>query len=116
MINQEIMESIGDDFNIAVPDQVMEYTMAELTIRDYLCSVCWGHLTSRRVSHDLEHVYCAQYPEEHSGFVTKHWVERQRQADAANYVDARDLLHSIGLIENQHKDKSAEQLLEELGY
>ena len=82
-----------------------------LIIRDYVCSVCWGHL-------DLfnEHVECAKYGTEHEGYVTKHYAENRRQDDAGDFIDARHTLRAAGIIENPHEGKTADQLLDELGF
>ena len=115
-MNSETAEMIGDEINIVVPDRgIVGVALSETTIRDYVCSVCWGHLIRRR--HDALHdvVECGVYGNLHAGYVTKHWVERQRQADQANTLEAKDMLKSIGIIRNEHAGKTEEQLLEELG-
>lgn len=90
--------------------------LSELTVRDYVCAVCWGHLTRKYQSADLDIVECAIHGIEHSGFVTKFWVEKQRQIDQENSVDAKHMLRTIGVIRSPHKGKSEKQLLEELGF
>lgn len=114
-----INEYNGDDLQAvetANRDQVTTRAQALIIRRDYVCSACWGHLTYRQVDSEHDMVICAQYPDEHSGFVSKTWVERQRQVDAESAVDARSLLRKIGVISNPHKGKSDKQLLHELGF
>ena len=115
-MNSEIAEMIGDDMNIVAPEKsIVSLALSETTVRDYVCSVCWGHLIRRRYDLEYDLVECGVYGNLHAGYVTKHWVERQRQADQDNASEAKDMLRTIGIIHNEHAGKSEEQLLEELG-
>jgi hypothetical protein len=117
-MNPEIAEMIGDE-GLELQKQFSNWIprgLALLTIRDYCCSVCWGHLNITDWRGDLELVECAVYGSEHGGFVTKFWAEKQRQLDLANSMDAKDMLRKIGIIKNENAGKSKEQLLKELGF
>lgn len=116
-MNAEIAEMIGDDKNIVLPEMgIVELALSETTVRDYVCSVCWGHLIRRR--YDLLHdiVECGVYGNLHAGYVTKFWVDRQRQADQHNSADAKYMLRTIGIIRNENAGKTEDQLLNELGF
>ena len=93
----------------------MDAILTQKIIRDYVCSKCWGHLNAR-VSGDELVVECASDPQEHSGFVTKHYVEQRRAESLGEYIEANELLKSIGVTKNPHAGKSADQLIKELGY
>lgn len=92
----------------------LDDNLAEITLRDYVCAACWGHLVRKPAPERMWFIECAKDPE-HNGFVTKFWVEKQRQADAGNLMDARYLLQKIGVVPNPHAGKTAAQLLKELG-
>jgi len=97
-------------------DNIVDKHQSEAFIRDYVCSVCWGHLVRKRQSLEFDVIECGAHGLLHSGFVTKFWVEKQRQNDQSDSVEAKDMLKTIGIIQSPHKDKSEKQLLEELGF
>lgn len=117
ILDRDKAEMIGDENNIVTPEKgIVDIVLSETTVRDYVCSVCWGHLIRRRYDLTSDIVECGVYGPLHSGYVTKFWVERQRQADQNNSAEAKDMLRTIGIIRNEHEGKSEKQLLDELGF
>ena len=96
--------------------EIIDRSTAPRFIRDYVCSICWGHLLIKDMDAENAMIECAVYGSDHSGFVTKYWAEKQRQQDLNNSLDAKGMLRKIGIIENENAGKSEEQLLRELGF
>ncbi len=93
----------------------LDDNLAEITIRDYVCAACWGHLIRKPAPGRMWFVECAAEPD-HNGYTTKYYVGKARQADAGNLLDARSLLQKIGVVNNPNAGKTAGQLLKEMGY
>ena len=91
---------------------------ASLTIRDYVCSNCWGHLDKMPAPEERAwFVYCPNCGIENTtGYVTKYFAERRRADSAGDLADTRHMLQKIGVIKNPHAGKTVKQLLEELGF
>lgn len=96
--------------------QIMDQVIALVTVKNYKCAGCWGHLTTFHIpgSQDVE-VRCLKCGPGR-GFVTRWWVSRQRALDVGNAMDVRPMLISAGVIDNPHAGKSADQLIKELGF
>jgi len=90
----------------------MDQTLALLTVRDFVCAVCWGDLEWR----PDKQVLCKQYGDQHQGHVTRYYVEERKRQDRGDALEACHLLKKIGVIEDPHKGKSADQLIHELGF
>ena len=93
----------------------MDSTQAQLTVRDYGCATCWGHLLQRHEGTETV-VECAKYGGEHEGYVTKAFVERRRAESQGEAHEATELLESLGIIDSPHKGKSPNQIISELGF
>ena len=93
----------------------MDNAAAQKIVRDYVCSKCWGHLIAR-IENGEYVIECATDGQEHSGFVTKYYVERRRAESLGEYIEANDLLNKIGVTKSPHAGKTSKQLLDELGY
>ena len=90
--------------------------LTELTLRDYVCSNCWGHLIKYPVEGRKYRVLCHRCDERTKGYVTRYFAEGRRSESIAEKSDARQLLQGLGIIPNEHQGKSAKELLNELGY
>jgi hypothetical protein len=102
---------------MAIVIQPMDDRWARLTVRDYLCSICWSHLILFPVTGSrLLLVKCSNCLDETRGFVTKYYAESRRLEDAADYLEVREMLRGMGIITSEHSGKSAEQLIRELGF
>jgi hypothetical protein len=93
----------------------LSHALTEATMRDCLCAACWGPLVKRPGPGRDWLVSCAS-DADHAGFVTKHWVARQRDADAVNSIDAGRMLRKVGVIPDPNKGKTEADLLREMGY
>ena len=94
----------------------LEDRVAQLTERDYCCAQCWGSLMRMPAPERKWFVVCRAYGEEHSGYVTRYYAEKQRSNSVGDLMDVRRSLEEAGVIQNEHKGKSKEQLLKELGF
>lgn len=93
-----------------LPDTLVAYTL-----RDYCCAKCWGGLDLFHIA-GQDVIECAKYGAEHAGFVRKAYTARRQQESEGDVLDVKDLLREMGVIDNPHKGKTAQQLLEELGF
>lgn len=88
----------------------------EITINDYVCSNCWGHLLAYPMEDRMWLVICHRCGDETKGYVTRYYAEGRRSESHGEFVDVRVLLQGMGMIPNEHEGKSEEELLEELGF
>ena len=82
---------------------------AMATVKNYLCSRCWGRL----IAHDLD-VTCVNPDCDGEGFVTFDYVQRRRAEDGADAAEAR--IHLRDILNLKKKDRTPEKILEDLGY
>jgi hypothetical protein len=92
--------------------EVMDRALAAKTVRDYVCSACWGHLLEFYEPCDQSRVRCGKYPE-HRGFVTKYYVEHRRSDSVGEMLDVNYTFRKI--IPGLSSGKSPEEILEEIG-
>ena len=92
--------------------------LARKTVKLYVCSACWGDLETRRdpLDDELFYVTCVKCQIETKGYVTKYFVERRRNDNEFEKMDAESLLRRMGIIENPLAGKTEKDLLHELGY
>ena len=89
--------------------------LARKTVKFYVCSNCWGELEATPVTGGYE-VLCKSCGPETKGYVTQRYVERRRSESGFEEVNARHMLEKVGVLENPHAGKTADQLLSELGF
>lgn len=97
-----------------MPDTLSD-RVAILTVRDYCCATCWGHLEKVPAEGRRWNLICAKYGSEHQGFVTKHYAEQRRSESVGELIDVRAVLQNAGVIVNKQAGKSTDTLLSELG-
>lgn len=91
--------------------------LAEVTVRDYVCSNCWGHLVKWPLSGSrMWLVLCARCGDQTRGYTTRYYAESRRSESIGEYREAKNLLEDFGVLENEHSGKTVEQLLKELGF
>lgn len=95
--------------------EVLDDGAASLTLRDYVCAVCWSELDKSPAPGRMWTVQCSKYGDEHQGFVTKTYVELRQQRSHLDCVEATRTLQKVGILPTPPR-KSERQLLEELGY
>lgn len=95
---------------------IMDLRWAELTIRDYVCSNCWGQLQRWPTNGSNWLVQCIRCREQTNGFVTRYFAESRRSDSIGEARDVRLLLQEMGIIANEHDGKSAKDLLKEMGF
>ena len=96
--------------------ELLDDRMAELTIRDYVCSNCWGHLQKWPEEDRMWLVICHRCGEETKGYVTRYYAEGRRSESFAEKCETRLLLESMGIIHNELSGMTEEELLAELGF
>ena len=92
--------------------------LARKTVKLYVCSACWGELEKRRdpLEPELFYVTCIQCQIETKGYVTKYFVERRRNDNEFEKMDATNLLRRMGIIENPLAGKTEKDLLQDIGF
>ena len=95
--------------------QIYTPEQAGTVAKKYVCATCWSHLLQYPAPGRMIELRCAKY-DEHRGFHSKWFVERQRQDDLAGAVDIKHMLREVGVIENPHAGKTADDLMAELGF
>ncbi len=95
--------------------ELMDYPNAQRTVRDCVCSLCWGVLVMHPAADRLFKVECADCKHDTVGYVTKHYVDECRHKSAQDLKDAKKTLEDVGVIAKPEK-KTTEQLIKELGF
>ncbi len=98
--------------------QEMETLKAQDFTRKYVCSVCWGNLTREWVEgkHGVDAVYCGNPGCSGTGFVTRKYAERRRDQSNSDYIEARHNLGKALNLPNPLAEKTADELIKELGF
>lgn len=96
-------------------DQIYTPEEAERVSNRYLCATCWSHLLAYPAAARMVELRCAKY-QDHRGFHSKAFVERQRQADLSGAVEVKHMLRKLQVIENPHANKTAAELMAEIGF
>ena len=83
------------------------------TIRDYVCSTCWGSLTFRYVEGKW-YALCIEHKEETTGYASKKFAERKRDQSAGELIEAeRNLRDVLGL---RPQKQTIKKNLSDLGF
>jgi hypothetical protein len=88
----------------------------EITLRDYVCSNCWGHLLAYPMDERLWLVVCHRCGDETKGYVTKYFADGRREESHGERHEAKQMLESMGIIQREHSGKSEDELIKELGF
>lgn len=87
---------------------------ADKMTRDCVCSDCWGDLVGIYDPRTrMKTVRCSTENCPNHGVVSKRFVEKREQKSKGELLEARTALSAAGVIRS---DKSAQQLLSELGF
>ena len=96
----------------------MDIDLALITLRDYVCSRCWGHLDRLPLPNSSWAVVCLKCDPDGSleiVYVTKAYAERRRAESLAEKQEVTALLENIGVMEKP-KRRSTNEILKELGF
>ncbi len=88
----------------------------EITLRDYVCSNCWGHLLAYPMEGRMWLVVCHRCGDETKGYVTKDFAEGRRAESHGERFEAKEMLQGMGIIQDERSGKSEDELIKELGY
>lgn len=94
---------------------IFNIQLAGRTVRDYVCSACWGHLIQKH-SKEGNIVECFSCVEDTKGFVTKTYANNRLSDSVGERLDVRKTLLDLGVIENPHAGKTTQELLTEMGF
>lgn len=93
--------------------QKTDRDLIRTTLEDYVCANCWTHLTMIH-REGVSRIVCAA-DEDHQGFVTAAFAEREENQALENFMDAKKTLQEIGAIEKPDYG-GAEKILKDLGF
>lgn len=83
------------------------------TLRNYVCSGCWGNLTFKLVGEQW-YALCVECGEETPGYTSKHYAERRREESEYELIEARrNLAEVLGL---QPERQTVAKNLSDLGF
>jgi hypothetical protein len=83
------------------------------TLRDYVCSICWGALTFRYVDGKW-YAVCPECLEDTKGYTSKKFAERKRDESAGELLEAeRNLRDVLGL---RPPRQTTEKNISDLGF
>lgn len=101
-------------FHFEYSMQPLPEFLARKTVRDYVCSNCWGQLT---LHYDCENftVECGKCGEETRGYVTRYYADRRREASQFEKREAERLLRRLNIIPSPPKLPEGE-ILKSLGF
>lgn len=108
-------EEASQGESVLARGQKMDRLLAARTVRKYVCARCWGRLNQYFEQQETL-VVCANPDCDGRGFVTRHYAEKQRQKSIDEKREVNKTLQEMGIVENPHAGKSADQLIEELGF
>ena len=96
--------------------ELLNDQLMEITLRDYVCSNCWGHLLAYPQGERMWMVICHRCEDETKGYVTRYFAESRRSESIGERSETRSLLQEMGIIQFDESDKSLDQLVRELGF
>jgi hypothetical protein len=89
--------------------------LAQVTVRDYVCSTCWGHLLMYPADGDKWNVLCHKCMTNTKGYVTRVFAQLRIDESRMERVEVERTLKEIGVMEKGEK-RTEEQILKELGF
>ncbi len=92
----------------------MEDALAEKTVRDYVCSSCWGNLQRRPADDRQWVVYCPNCGNDQY-YVTREYAERRRAESRADATEVNKLLQNLGVLPKPPK-RSETDILKDIGF
>lgn len=96
--------------------EVLNKSLAILTVKRYACSICWGELETRADPRDpsMSFVVCRKCQDETRGYVSKFFVNRRRGESEFEKLDVSKLLYQTGIWKKEQQ--TVDQLKKQLGY
>ena len=96
--------------------ELLDDRLAALTVRDYVCSNCWGHLMKWPEEGRLWSVLCHRCNEDTKGYVTRYYAEGRRSESIAEQRETETMLQVLGILPLDIGGQTAEELIAELGF
>ena len=97
--------------------ETMDDRLAALTVRDYVCSNCWGHLLKFPTPDGMWRVECARCEGDTRGYVTKFYASKRLAESRADKLDVRENLRGLGILPPTPAEiETPEEMLKSLGF
>lgn len=94
----------------------MDLVLAGVTVRDYVCSNCWGPLHKLPLSQEDQWlVLCNACLDQTKGFVTRYYAESRRSDSHFELYEAKKMLQDAGILDRPERRTEAE-ILKDLGF
>lgn len=95
----------------------LDWPQAAQTLRDYVCSSCWGHLLAYHAPGRLYWVLCHYCgPDSTRGYTSKATVEIRRAESRAEYLEAAEILRDLIPGLEPEEKQTPEQIIKDLGF
>lgn len=95
--------------------ELLDDGMASITLRDYVCSNCWGHLVKIPAEGRMWRVECYQCGADTKGYVTKFYAQKRQSESIGEKLDVRYNLRGI-LPPSAIEEETVEELMKGLGF
>jgi len=91
----------------------LPYPLAERTVKQYVCAICWGNLTRDKVDHDTDDVSCQQCGD--AGFVTRTYTDGRKGESGGELSEVLEVLYEAGEMPRPPR-RPTKQIMSDLGY
>ena len=92
-----------------------EALMADHTVKHYVCARCWGHLVKYFRDGEII-IECPNDECNGQGYVTKYYAEKRKLESSNEKLEIKQAFWDLGIVEDPNAGKTADELLNELGF
>ncbi|KKM95298.1 hypothetical protein LCGC14_1189740 [marine sediment metagenome] len=89
-------------------------TEAQITVRDMVCSTCWGSLAIHPAPDRMNNVLCRSNCEETKGYVSKAWAEQEGSKRKSELLEVQRAYPELA--GKQKLDQTEDDINDSLGF
>jgi hypothetical protein len=104
---------MNEETTVAYQVEPLDRIVLDDTLRNYVCSGCWGNLSFKLVG-DRWYALCVECQEETPGYTSKYFAERRREESESELIEARRNLAKVLGLETERQ--SVAKNLSDLGF
>ena len=112
-VDQRLARNRAEDAADCILDP-LDDQLADTTVRDYVCSNCWGHLLKYPRPGHTWLVKCHRCGNLTKGYVTKAYAGRRKSESVGDLMDVKINLESV--LPGIKPRKSPDETMKDLGY
>lgn len=86
---------------------------AQITVRDMVCSICWGNLAIHHAPDRMNSVLCRTCGENTRGYVSKSWAEHRRAEGQAELLEVKRAYPELA---GEKETLAADEIDKQLGF